>query len=54
MSSPRQLNALAREGADMRAPRQLMVGRGLRIMDLRHTLPNLMNLLLTVSSDRPM
>lgn len=33
---------------------QLMVHRGLRIMDFRHTLPNLMNLLLTLSSDRPL
>lgn len=31
-----------------------MVHRGLRIMDFRHTLPNLMNLLLTLSSDRPL
>jgi hypothetical protein len=32
---------------------QLMVDRDIKIMDLRHTLPNLMNLLLTVSSDWP-
>lgn len=38
---------------DPRLASQLMVGRGLRIMDIRHTLPNLMNLLLTISSDLP-
>ena len=32
---------------------QLMIDRDIKIMDLRHTLPNLMNLLLTVSSDWP-
>ncbi|KAL7408825.1 hypothetical protein BDY24DRAFT_419433 [Mrakia frigida] len=31
----------------------LMIDRAIRIMDLRHTLPNLMNLLLTVSSEWP-
>ena len=32
---------------------QLMIDRDIKIMDIRHTLPNLMNLLLTVSSDWP-